>query len=123
MVAMSGGVDSSLAAALLLEKGYDVVGVTMRLSDENRDTAPDDRSCCSLSSVDDARRVADILEIPHYVMDFTEPFERLVIDYFFDEYLHGRTPNPCIACNRHIKFEGLLHKAGELGASYVATGH
>lgn len=123
MVAMSGGVDSSLAAALLLEKGYDVVGVTMRLSDENRDMAPDDRSCCSLSSVDDARRVADILEIPHYVMDFTEPFERLVIDYFFDEYLHGRTPNPCIACNRHIKFEGLLHKAGELGASYVATGH
>ena len=123
MVAMSGGVDSSLAAALLLEQGYDVVGVTMRLSDENRDAVPDDRSCCSLSSVDDARRVADVLAIPHYVMDFTASFERSVIDYFLDEYLRGRTPNPCIACNRHIKFEGLLDKARELGASHVATGH
>ena len=123
VVAMSGGVDSSLAAALLLEQGYDVVGVTMRLSDENRDAVPDDRSCCSLSSVDDARRVADVLAIPHYVMDFTASFERSVIDYFLDEYLRGRTPNPCIACNRHIKFEGLLDKARELGASHVATGH
>ena len=123
MVAMSGGVDSSLAAALLLEQGYDVVGVTMRLSDENRDAVPDDRSCCSLSSVDDARRVADVLAIPHYVMDFTASFERSVIGYFLDEYLRGRTPNPCIACNRHIKFEGLLDKARELGASHVATGH
>ena len=123
VVAMSGGVDSSLAAALLLEQGYDVVGVTMRLSDENRDSAPDDRSCCSLSSVDDARCVADVLGIPHYVMDFTAMFERSVINYFLDEYLQGRTPNPCIACNRYIKFEGLLHKAEELGAAYIATGH
>ncbi|WP_441347575.1 tRNA 2-thiouridine(34) synthase MnmA, partial [Selenomonas sp. F0473] len=121
---MSGGVDSSLAAALLLEQGYDVVGVTMRLSDENRDIDPEnDRSCCSLSSVDDARRVADVLGIPHYVMDFTAPFRTSVIDYFLDEYLRGRTPNPCIACNRYIKFEGLLHKSAELGAAYVATGH
>jgi hypothetical protein len=124
VVAMSGGVDSSLAAALLLEQGYDVVGVTMRLSNENRDVdAENDRSCCSLSSVDDARRVADVLGIRHYVMDFTVPFQTSVIDYFLDEYLLGRTPNPCIACNRYIKFEGLLHKSAELGASYVATGH
>lgn len=124
VVAMSGGVDSSLAAALLCAQGYDVVGVTMRLSDENRDIDPvSDRSCCSLSSVDDARRVADVLGIPHYVMDFTAPFRTSVIDYFLDEYLRGRTPNPCIACNRYIKFEGLLHKSAELGAAYVATGH
>lgn len=123
VVAMSGGVDSSLAAALLMEQGYEVVGVTMRLSNENRDTSPDDRSCCSLSSVDDARRVADVLGIPHYVMDFTAMFEHTVIDYFFDEYLRGRTPNPCIVCNRYIKFEGLLNKAEELGASSIATGH
>ncbi|WP_175282269.1 MULTISPECIES: tRNA 2-thiouridine(34) synthase MnmA [unclassified Selenomonas] len=124
VVAMSGGVDSSLAAALLLAQGYDVVGVTMRLSNENRDVDPEnDRSCCSLSSVDDARRVADVLGIRHYVMDFTMPFQTSVIDYFLDEYLLGRTPNPCIACNRYIKFEGLLHKSAELGASHVATGH
>ena len=81
VVAMSGGVDSSLAAALLMEQGYEVVGVTMRLSNENRDTSPDDRSCCSLSSVDDARRVADVLGIPHYVMDFTAMFEHTFNDY------------------------------------------
>ena len=123
VVAMSGGVDSSVTAALLQEQGYEVVGVTMRLSEETRDADPDGRSCCSLSSVDDARRVADILGIPHYVMDFTEPFQRLVIDYFTQEYARGRTPNPCIACNRHIKFEGLLEKTRALGAQYIATGH
>ena len=123
VVAMSGGVDSSLAAALLLMQGYEVVGVTMHLSNESRNTASDDRGCCSLSSVDDARRVSDVLGIPHYVMDFTEEFEHIVINYFLNEYLCGRTPNPCISCNRYIKFERLLQKAEELGAAYVATGH
>ena len=123
VVAMSGGVDSSLAAALLVEQGFDVVGVTMHLSDENRDAALDERSCCSLSNVDDARRVADVLKIPYYVMDFSVQFKHTVIDYFFHEYLCGRTPNPCIACNHHVKFEGLLHKSEALGASWIATGH
>ena len=121
--AMSGGVDSSLTAALLFEQGYEVIGVTMRLSDENRDSACNDRGCCSLSSVDDARRVCEILGIPHYVMNFRDMFREKVIDYFLHDYAKGWTPNPCIACNRYVKFEGLLGKALELGAQYVATGH
>jgi tRNA-uridine 2-sulfurtransferase len=123
VAAMSGGVDSALTAALLLEQGYDVIGVTMRLADESRDAAADDRGCCSLRSVDDARRVAEILGIPHYVMNFKDLFQKKVIDYFLAEYAVGRTPNPCIACNRYVKFSGLLVKAMELGAAYVATGH
>ncbi|MDD6127154.1 MAG: tRNA 2-thiouridine(34) synthase MnmA [Veillonellaceae bacterium] len=123
VVGMSGGVDSSLTAALLLEQGYDVIGVTMRLADESRDFAENDRGCCSLSAVDDARRVCDILGIPHYVMDFKDLFREKVIDNFLAEYAHGRTPNPCIACNRYVKFGGLLERALEIGAQYVATGH
>ena len=108
-VAMSGGVDSSLTAALLAEQGYDVMGVTMRLSEESRDfNAADDRGCCSLSAVEDARRVAEVIGIPHYVVNFRELFQRRVIDDFLAEYARGRTPNPCVACNRYVKFEGLL---------------
>jgi tRNA-uridine 2-sulfurtransferase len=124
VVAMSGGVDSSLAAALLLRQGYEVIGVTMQIwqTDMPEDDA-DNRGCCSISAVGDARRVADKLGIPFYVMNFRELFKEKVIDYFCDEYAQGRTPNPCIACNRYIKFEALLHKAFGLGAQYLATGH
>jgi tRNA-specific 2-thiouridylase len=110
-VAMSGGVDSSLTAALLAEQGYDVMGVTMRLSEESRDfNAADDRGCCSLSAVEDARRVAEVIGIPHYVVNFRELFQRRVIDNFLAEYARGRTPNPCVACNRYVKFEGAFLK-------------
>ena len=123
VVAMSRGVDSSLTAALLLQQGYDVIGVTMNLSEESRDYDENsDRGCCSLSAVDDAKSVADKLGIPHYVMNFKEMFQEKVVDYFIKEYGEARTPNPCIACNRYIKFEGLLDRALKLGAEYGATG-
>lgn len=122
IVAMSGGVDSSVAAALLLEAGYEVIGVTMQIWQRG---AEDERSggCCSLSAVDDARRVADKLGIPYYVMNFRDLFKEKVIEYFTGEYLKGRTPNPCIACNRYIKFEALLSKARGLDCDFLATGH
>ena len=116
---MSGGVDSSVAAALLKESGYDVVGVTMQVWDQ---TSHDD-GCCSLSSVEDARRVANKLDIPFYVFNMKEEFRKYVIDYFVKEYEAGRTPNPCIACNRYIKFGSLLDKAKSMDIDYVATGH
>ena len=101
VVGMSGGVDSSVAAWLLKEQGYEVIGVTMQIwQDEEEETLEENGGCCGLSAVEDARRVAERLEIPHYVMNFKEDFKRSVMDYFVAEYLAGRTPNPCIACNR-----------------------
>ncbi len=123
VVGMSGGVDSSVAAYLLKEQGYDVVGVTMRLWQEDFDREETGRECCSLSAVSDARRVADEIGIPFYVMNFEEAFKNHVVDYFVKEYIHGRTPNPCIACNRYVKWEALLNRSMEIGADYIATGH
>lgn len=124
VVGMSGGVDSSVAAYLLKEQGYDVIGVTMQIwQDEDVFTQAREGGCCGLSAVDDARRVADRLEIPYYVMNFKADFQKAVIDYFVDEYEKGRTPNPCIACNRYVKWESLLQRSLEIGADYIATGH
>ncbi len=124
LVAMSGGVDSSVAAALLLERGYEVVGVTMRLWTVEDPAAPRfHRRCCSVEDIGDARAAADVLGIPHYVLNFEREFRAWVVDYFLQEYAQGRTPNPCIACNQHIKFGPLLDYALALGCDYVATGH
>lgn len=124
VVGMSGGVDSSVAAYLLKEQGYEVVGVTMQIwQDEEELTLEQEGGCCGLSAVDDARRVANKLEIPYYVMNFKEEFKTNVMDYFIEEYLQGRTPNPCIACNRYVKWEALLQRSLSIGADYIATGH
>lgn len=123
VVGMSGGVDSSVAAYLLKEQGYDVIGVTMQVWPEDEEYEEREGGCCSLSSVEDARRVADKLNIPFYVMNFKDVFRANVIDYFIDEYVQGRTPNPCIACNKFIKFDEFLKKAMAMGADYIATGH
>ena len=124
VVAMSGGVDSSVAAALLLKAGYDVVGITMRLWTAERDDLPEtNRSCCGIEAVEDAQLVAQVLDIPYYLMNFERPFQTQVVDYFTREYSLGRTPNPCLACNQYVKFDNLLAKARALGADYLATGH
>lgn len=121
VVGMSGGVDSSMTAALLKEEGYDVIGVTMQIWEA---TGPEaEGGCCSNSAIDDARRVAFILGIPHYVMNFRSYFKETVVDYFTQSYLQGETPNPCLACNKHVKFGELLRKARGLGAEFIATGH
>ena len=124
VVGMSGGVDSSVAAYLLKEQGYDVIGVTMQIwQDEDACSVEENGGCCGLSAVEDARRVAAALEIPYYVMNFKKEFRENVIDYFTAEYLSGRTPNPCIACNRYVKWEALLNRSLAIGADYIATGH
>lgn len=124
MVGMSGGVDSSVAAALLLKQGYDVIGVTMQIwQDKSEERQRVEGGCCSLSAVDDARRVSNKLGIPYYVLNFKSIFEEKVIDYFKNEYFKGRTPNPCIACNRYVKFDAMLNKAMAMGIDYIATGH
>lgn len=124
VVGLSGGVDSSVAAYLLKEQGYEVIGVTMQIWQEEKiDIQEENGGCCGLSAVEDARKVAAVLDIPYYVMNFRKEFQREVIDYFVDEYLNGRTPNPCIACNRYVKWEALLTRSLEIGADYIATGH
>jgi len=123
VIGMSGGVDSSVAAYLLKEKGYEVIGIMMKLSPDNPDYEENEGGCCSISAANDARRVADVLDIPFYVMNFKDVFKTNVIDNFIDEYMEGRTPNPCIVCNKKIKFEEFLRKAKALGADYIATGH
>jgi tRNA-specific 2-thiouridylase len=124
VVGMSGGVDSSVAAYLLKKQGYDVIGVTMQIwQDEDTCSIEENGGCCGLSAVEDARRVAAVLDIPYYVMNFKQDFKKYVIDYFVSEYLQARTPNPCIACNRYVKWEALLKRSIDIGASYIATGH
>lgn len=131
VVAMSGGVDSSVAAALLKEQGHEVIGVTMQVWPARNAThsvagGPSKKAfggCCSLEAINDAKRVADSLSIPHYTLNFRDVFKEKVIDNFVEEYKCGRTPNPCIRCNQFIKFDHLERKARELGAEFVATGH
>jgi tRNA-uridine 2-sulfurtransferase len=123
IVAMSGGVDSSVAAAILAEQGYDVVGIAMRLASDAAPRTGGRATCCSYEDFEDARRVAERMNFPFYVMDLREEFAASVIAPFVGEYLAGRTPNPCLLCNRDIKFDRLWHRAGALRADYVATGH
>src|SRR5206468_6485311 len=126
VLAMSGGVDSSVAAYLLKKQGYEVVGLFMRTgvhgADEDGGTRAHKRGCCSALDAGDARRVADRLDIPFYALDFEQDFER-IIDYFADEYLAGRTPNPCVVCNNWLKFGKLWSYGKQLDADYIATGH
>tara|TARA_B100001123_G_scaffold260330_1_gene290088 strand:- start:2253 stop:3356 length:1104 start_codon:yes stop_codon:yes gene_type:complete len=124
IVAMSGGVDSSVAALLLKNQGYEVIGVTMRLwSVERDDVPPDSKRCCSVEDVEDARRVCQTIGAPHYFMNFEREFQEHVVDYFVRSYDQGRTPHPCLACNDKIKFDFLLRRALFLDADYIATGH
>ncbi|MFL5658327.1 MAG: tRNA 2-thiouridine(34) synthase MnmA [Ktedonobacteraceae bacterium] len=129
VAAMSGGVDSSVAAALLKEQGHEVIGIMLRLWSEPGVIEDDgvervvQNKCCSLEAVDDARRVARMLDIPFYLVNVEQEFKNTVVDMFYEEYVAGRTPNPCLTCNRHIRFTVLLNRALALDADYLATGH
>ncbi len=124
LVAMSGGIDSSLAALLLHEQGYEVIGMTMKTWDyASSGSSKKETGCCSLDSINDARNMAVHLGFPHYILDIRDEFGDYVIDYFTNEYLDGRTPNPCVLCNTHIKWDALLRRADQLGCEFIATGH
>lgn len=123
VVGLSGGVDSSVAAYLLKQQGYDVIGVTMQTWQDAQTVQASEGSCGGQSAVEDAEKVARCLDIPYYVIDFKKEFKCNVIDYFIEEYLQGRTPNPCVVCNRYVKWEALLQRGLAMGADYIATGH
>lgn len=123
LIGMSGGVDSSVAAALLKEQGYHVIGATMRLWTYSDSDNTNHEGCCAESAVEDARRVCDKLGIDFYVLNFKDMFREKVVDYFVSEYTRGRTPNPCIACNKYLKFDAMLKKALAMDIDYIATGH
>ncbi|MGN0173182.1 MAG: tRNA 2-thiouridine(34) synthase MnmA [Acutalibacteraceae bacterium] len=123
LIAMSGGVDSSVAAYLCVKKGYDCIGATMKLYDNDDIVIDSEKTCCSLSDIEDARSVAIRLNMPYYVFNFKSDFESGVINNFVECYLNGKTPNPCIECNRKLKFQKLMQRAEELDIDYVVTGH
>ena len=123
IIAMSGGVDSSVAAFLMKEKGYECIGATMKLYDNDEIGISREKTCCSLDDIEDARAVARRLSLPYYVFNFKDEFEEKVINKFIRAYENGGTPNPCIDCNRYLKFEKLFQRMNELGFDYVVTGH
>ena len=123
LIAMSGGVDSSVAAKIMKEEGYECIGCTMKLHNNEREPLPGEKTCCSVSDVEDARRVAATLDMPYYVFNFQDDFKEKIIDKFVESYEKGRTPNPCIDCNRYMKFDKLFERGKELGCDYIVTGH